>query len=321
MISVVMSAYNASAFIGQAIESILNQTFHDFELIVVDDGSADNTFEIVSQYCNHDSRVRPIQIQNSGKVYARNLGAKEAKYPWLAIMDSDDIALPERLEKQISFVKINPRIVALGSYSYDIGATGKVLRRQSIGVTSEEDFHTARKEGHIPFVRHSTALIQRSAFFEVGGYDSQFDCAEDFDLFYRLGEKGLVLAIPEPLILYRVHASSESSMKFWRQYFLMRYIYAKNNARLKSQEEPSLQQFIEEERHQPVLEQTRRNLDLFVRFWYRKGGLFLSERPQLYPILDFFMAITSNPLYTTEKDWKHKLSPETRLAMEKVGCI
>ncbi len=130
MITVIMAAYNAANFIAYAIESILNQSFANWELIVIDDGSTDNTIEIIKNYIQLDQRVRLIQSQHIGVCQARNIGIQSAKYSWIAIMDADDIALPQRLEKQINAAIANPDVVAWGSYVQHISPTGNILSLQ-----------------------------------------------------------------------------------------------------------------------------------------------------------------------------------------------
>src|SRR5687767_10934969 len=108
MISVVMPAYNSEQFIGEAIQSILHQTFKIFEFNIVDDGSTDRTAEIVDSYIKEDSRLKIIRADHRGVSNAINLGVEHAKYDWVAIMHADDIALPHRLEKQVTAAKLNP---------------------------------------------------------------------------------------------------------------------------------------------------------------------------------------------------------------------
>ncbi|HKX28131.1 MAG TPA: glycosyltransferase family A protein, partial [Blastocatellia bacterium] len=124
MISVVMPVYNGSAYLSQAIESIRWQTFRDFEMLIVDDGSTDNTAEIALQHAEQDKRIRVIFGNHEGDAAARNLAGQEAKYPWIAMMDADDVALPTRFEKQLAAVQANPQIAALGTAVYHMTASG-----------------------------------------------------------------------------------------------------------------------------------------------------------------------------------------------------
>ena len=322
MISVIMAAYNAENFLAPAIESILNQTYRNFELIIVDDGSTDNSLEVVKHYLERDSRVRVIQSDRLGAAGARNLGINQAKYPWIAVMDADDIAMPERFEKQINAAKANPKVVVWGTYANHISATGEVLSLVRQGAVNEKQFYDLWQEGHIPFVVHPTALIKKEIFLEIGGYSKDFYASEDFELFARIGNYGPILAIPEPLLLYRVHSKSESMTKFFSQKILARYVLARHRNRIAGQQEPELNQFIEEYKRQPLFSRLKRDIFTLGQFWYRKAGLFFAEKQYIQASLYLSMAIASNPLYSIPRVWKQKVSPRTRellATVKKVG--
>jgi glycosyltransferase involved in cell wall biosynthesis len=312
MISVVMPAYNASKFIAPAIESILNQTFRELELIIVDDGSTDNTLEIANRYLEQDARIRVIQSEHIGCSGARNVGVRAAKYAWIAVMDADDIALPQRLERQMEAVKTNPQLVVCGTYAHHISATGQILSLQQQGPITEEEFYNIRRAGDVPFVVHSTALLNKEICLQLGGYTEGFHPTEDFELFDRMGDYGLVLAIPEPLLLYRIHSQSASMQKFFLQQLLARCVIARHRARLDGKEVPSLDQFIEEEKKQPIILRIERPIRTMGQFWYRKAGLFFSEKQYLKASLYLVMAIVFNPSYSITRLWKQKLSPQAR---------
>jgi glycosyltransferase involved in cell wall biosynthesis len=321
MISVVMPAYNASKFIAPAIESILNQTFQELELIIVDDGSTDNTLGLVNRYLEQDSRIRVVQSKHIGCSGARNVGVRAAKYPWIAVMDADDIALPERLEKQMEAVSANPQLVVCGTYAHHISATGEILSLQQQGPVTEEEFDNLRRAGEVPFVVHSTALFKKEICLQLGGYAEGFHPAEDFELFDRMGDYGLVLAIPEPLLLYRIHSQSASMQKFFLQQLLARCVIARHRTRLAGEEAPDLNQFIEAEKKQPIVSRVERQIRTFGQFWYRKAGLLFSEKQYLQAGLYLSLAIASNPSYSIPRLWKQKLSPQARRTLGESGRL
>lgn len=312
MITVVIPAYNAASFLPSAIKSILNQTYRDFELIIVDDGSTDNTKEIVKQYIELDKRVRLVENDHGGICQALNAGIKEAKYSWIARMDADDIALPERFEKQINAALANPNVVAWGTYAHHLSSTGQVLSLIKQGALSEQEFYKLRQEGHIPLVIHPTALLNKNVLLEVGGYDPKYQLVEDLELFDRMANYGAILAIPEPLLLYRIHSKSESMQKFFRQKQLARYVVARHRSQLSGQKEPELNQFIFDYQNQPIFPRVKQQVNTLGQFWYRKAGLFFAEKQYLQAGLYLSIAIASNPSYTIPRVWKQKLSPKTR---------
>jgi hypothetical protein len=161
-------------------------------------------------------------------------------------------------------------------------------------------------------VIHPTALIKKEIFLQVGGYSKDFYASEDFELFARIGHYGSILAIPEPLLLYRVHSKSESMTKFFSQKILARYVLARHRNRISGQRDPDMNQFIEEYKHQPLLSRLKRDVFTLGQFWYRKAGLFFAEKQYIQASLYLSMAIASNPSYSLPRVWKQKLSPKTR---------
>jgi len=311
-ISVLMPAYNASVFIAPAIESILNQTFQDFELIIVDDGSTDNTVDIIKSYIDLDKRIKIIQIGHAGICHALNIGIQESKYSWIARMDADDVALPRRLEKQINAAQANPQVVIWGSYVQHISSTGQVLSLQKHGPITEEEYCSLIREGEIPYVPHPTMLIRKDVLLKAGGYDPQFTVTQDLDLVSRMSEHGPILVVPEPLLLYRVHRQAASMQKFFLQQLFVRCIVARHQARIAGVEIPEVEQVIEAEKKQPLLARFTKDLRLLGQFWYRKAGLLVSEKRYLRAACYLTMTFVVNPTYSVPRIWKQRLSPKAR---------
>ncbi|MBD1420248.1 glycosyltransferase [Sphingobacterium chuzhouense] len=204
-----MAAYNAAPFISQAIESVLNQTFEDFELLIVNDGSTDNTREIVHSFT--DPRIRLIENDgNKGLSFTRNVALTEAKGEFMAILDSDDIAHPDRLEIQIQHFLNRPKLAVLGGYAYIIDHTGCRTGQEMAPICETNTLH-AGLLFYNSFV-HSTVMLRMSAFTEVGGYPP-YIAAEDYGLFSRIALKHEVSNIPQYLIEYRIHGNNISLQK------------------------------------------------------------------------------------------------------------
>lgn len=312
MISVVMPAFNSSNFIAKAIESILNQTFQDFELILVDDGSTDNTLEIMTHYKQQNNRIQIIQSKHVGCSSARNLGINQSKFPWIAVMDADDIALPNRLARQIEAANANPKVVAWGTYVYHVNLKEEILSIQKHGLLTEEEYYAQMKRGDVPFVIHPTSLIKKEILLRVGGYDPKFSDADDFELFDRLSDYGPILVIPEPLLLYRLHSQSVSMNKYFIRDLLIKYVYRRRSLQIKGEEVVDLDQFIRNYKQLPFLLRTKHYLNNLSQFWYRKAGVFFSEKQYLQATLYLSMVIVVNPLYAIPRIWRQRLSPEAR---------
>ncbi|PSO80230.1 MAG: glycosyl transferase family 2 [Cyanobacteria bacterium QH_9_48_43] len=318
MISVIMTTYNTSMFVAPAIESILNQSFEKFELIIVDDGSTDNTLEIVRRYAERDTRIQVIQTEHGGASNARNVGIQASKYPWIAIMDADDISLPNRLEKQITAAKANSKIVALGAAVHHMNSKGEIFSVSRLGPETEEAFYRQRQEGHVVNLNHPTALLNKGVVLKVGGYNPQFKAAQDLELLDRMAEYGPVIALREPLALYRVHSQSISMQRFFLQRHSMRYVRARHLAKLAGKREPSLEDYFEECRQRPLFSRLSKHLKTLGIFYYRKAGLFVCEKQYLQACFYIGMSAALNPKYSIPRVWKQVLSPETRQAIDKV---
>jgi len=215
-ISVVMPVYNAARFVSQAVESILTQTVRDFEFLIFDDGSTDGSIEILKRIAMSDSRVNVHLGQHRGYSPWLNEGVKAARGDYIARMDADDIALPDRFALQVDFLGNHPEVVAVGGCVVAIDSDGDPVYPWQFPLTHDEidaDILIARTGGLI----HPTAMIRRRAIVEAGGYRTEFEPAEDLDLWLRLAEAGRLANLPQQLLCYRDHALSVSKVKRDRQ--------------------------------------------------------------------------------------------------------
>lgn len=206
-ISVVLCAYNGEKYLNQAIDSVLNQDFFNFELLLIDDGSKDRTLEIIRQYARTDNRCKVFTGPNQGLIGSRNMGILQAQSDIIALMDADDVCLPHRLSTQLHYLQSHPDCVAVGSQVLLIDPEGYPIVPLLVGVSHREidDAHMAGRGGAII---NPSAMIRKSAFMQVGMYPNDFVHAEDIDMFLRLAEVGMLANIPEILLHYRQHLSS-----------------------------------------------------------------------------------------------------------------
>lgn len=204
-VSVVIPTYNRAYLIPRAIQSVLNQTCEDFEIIVVDDGSTDNTNEVVESI--NDERIRYIRHErNKGAAAARNTGIMAAKGKYIAFLDTDDEWLPEKLEKQMA---------AFRNASSQIGVVYTSLVRIEGDRTYIPPPRARKKEGNIYcnllgecFVLTSTTVVNRECFTKVGMFDERFSVAEDWDLFIRIAKYYHFKYVDEPLVIYCARSDS-----------------------------------------------------------------------------------------------------------------
>jgi glycosyltransferase involved in cell wall biosynthesis len=202
LVSVILPVYNGAKTIRRAVESILSQTYTNFEFIIINDGSADGTPGIVASF--HDERMKVLHQENRGLVASLNRGIKEAARKYIARMDADDFAMPNRLKKQVEFMENNPTIGVLGTAVKTVYSDGtERIRRRPLDTAS------IRKNivRICPFC-HSSVMIRKEVFDRVGLYDSSKDgsktlLVEDFDLWVRILAAGYDLAnLPDVLMTY-----------------------------------------------------------------------------------------------------------------------
>jgi glycosyltransferase involved in cell wall biosynthesis len=200
-ITVLMSVYNGRPYLNEAVESIVEQTHEDFEFLIIDDASTDGSRSILEEWAGRDGRIRLIlHDENRGLGYALAEGIKEARAPWIARMDDDDIAFPDRLERQVQYLEEHPNIDILSSWAIEIDAQGEPIRLRQVP-TSHEDI--IRLIWTIPVI-HPAVLFRRESIQRVGSYSSALRRRQDYDLWFRCAAAGLRFAnIPEPLIYYR----------------------------------------------------------------------------------------------------------------------
>jgi glycosyltransferase involved in cell wall biosynthesis len=201
-VSVLIPAYNAERYLGDALDSITGQSFEDFEVIVVNDGSSDKTGEVADSHARKDKRIRVIHQKNQGVSAATNVAARLASAPLLAKLDADDMAESDRLEKQFDFMDRNPQAVCCGSAISYIDDRGRKSGGRKFPLSN--DVIQGRILSYGCFA-HSAVVYRRSAFFDAGMYRREFKSCVDFDLLLRLSEQGEMANLPEALCLYRLH--------------------------------------------------------------------------------------------------------------------
>ncbi|HEY3251101.1 MAG TPA: glycosyltransferase [Ignavibacteria bacterium] len=203
-ISVLMPAFNSALYIGKSVRSILNQTFKDFEFIIVNDGSTDNTEEIILNI--KDERIKYLKTENKGTAAALNFGISKAKFDWIARIDADDLSSPARLEKQVSFINENPDIDVLSTWSVYFKDKGKIIFLLKTPVEHKDILRVLNL--HNPL--NQSGVIYRKKLIKQEKYNEKFDLNEDFELFHRIREKAKFYIIPEFLTYTRISRSSKS---------------------------------------------------------------------------------------------------------------
>ena len=223
LVSVVMPAYNTEKYISEAIESILNQTFKDFEFIIIDDGSTDKTWEIIQSYAEKDKRIIPVKNEKNLKISRTlNKGIAMSKGKYIARMDADDWSYPSRLEKQVEFMERNTDVVVSGGYIVVCDETLSPVYVRKYPVTDK----SIRSKMFIynPFAHPSVMFRTFPIKEEKCVYDHNLHGAEDYDLYFRLGKRGKFANLNDVILKYRISDNSVSYKGHVRQGLLTLYI-------------------------------------------------------------------------------------------------
>lgn len=197
-ISVAMPVHNALPFLDASISSILDQTFTDFEFVILDDGSTDGSRSKIYQWAQRDSRIRVYENgTRAGLSGSSNFVISKCRASVIARMDADDVSHPERLQRQWSVMKEQADVVAVGTLCDGIDAEGRLVRPR-------DRWRIVRRSAYIPFP-HGSVMFRREAFCAVAGYDARAEGGEDQDLFSRMRSQGRVVTLPDVLYRYRYH--------------------------------------------------------------------------------------------------------------------
>lgn len=214
LVSVVIPTYNKAQYLKKAIESVLNQTYKAIEMIIIDDGSTDNTQQVVKSF--NDPKIIYIWQKNKGPAAAKNTGIKKAQGKYIAFLDSDDLWLEEKLEKQLEFMEKNPEMSLLGTGCYEIDSQGKILGKKIFPKKNENLQKILIR--YNPFIQ-SSVLVKKEVFDKIKGYDENFSESEDYEFWLRVARYYKIANLPELLVMKRYHSENLSPEKDKKQLF------------------------------------------------------------------------------------------------------
>lgn len=279
-LSVVVPTFNDLARIGDALESIVSQTARPAEIVVSDDASEQDVEGFVKQFAAHRAHgiaVRYVRLaSNSGDAAARNAGIGAASGAWIAICDSDDVWSPVKLERQIAFIRGwtgTRRIALLGSHGYNVNDRKRIISPAIMGPTSERQYEAVRQRGGLFFAIHSSIMYSRADYDALGGYcTDEYGAANEFDLFCRMAERGVVMNLPEPLVYYRKRAGSMQLDLFWDRHRNVTRLAENQRRRARGQAQLSKQEFAARLAAEPTWRRLMRRKRVWGMYYYRAGA-------------------------------------------------
>jgi hypothetical protein len=234
-VSVLIAVRNGAAYLDESLASLAAQSFEDFEIVVVDNGSTDGTAGIIRDWARREPRLRAFRLEHRGVSASRNLAAAKARAPLLAPLDSDDLALPHRLAVQVAAMNARPLLALLGSAVELIDTRGRRIGSLRYP-PGDAELRAFLREGKV--FAHSSVIMRRAAFLAAGGYRAGLGLAEDFDLWLRMAEHGEMANLAEPLVRYRMHDHSTTARGRVRQAIAMGCVGAAREARRLGRPEP-----------------------------------------------------------------------------------
>lgn len=297
-VSVVMCVYNGATTLQAALKSVLTQRDVDLELIVIDDGSTDGGWETISRAAAADERVRAFRKSNDGVCAARNDGVSVARSELVAFIDHDDLFLPGKLSKQVQHLRENPDVAVSSTFGWRIGDGGHRLSAFDVGPTSREQYEVLRAAGEPMYLLASSVVARKAVLTAAGSFRSEYTPAEDVDLWTRIADEHVVLALADRLVEYRVHALSASTRRLFHQLEITELIRENARRRRTRTGEMAYAEFRNLRAARPAGERLKERLRWHSRHAYRRaGGLLADRRPSgvlwllasllLYPAIPF----------------------------------
>lgn len=292
-LTVVIPVYNGMPFLKDTVESLLNQTYQDFQILIIDDGSKDDSANYLKSL--DDPRIEVRFQKNMGLSHTLNQAITNCQTEFVARLDQDDLAVPTRLEEQMNFLTSHPDYVCVLSNNSRITENGKEFEAYDINSAEEiSDYQSSLYGPIIP----STMCFRRDSFVEIGAYRAFLYPADDYDLLLRMEENYKMAVINKPLIKYRICSNSGTVRTFSDLQFKTRYIEAMARFRRSGKPEISLTEFSQTLDYVNPIAQWFRNLDERGRLMFRNAGLMIGEGKLIQGFFYLMGACLFSPIFS-----------------------
>ena len=302
VISVVMSVYNAEDYLHEAIDSVLGQTFENFEFIISNNGSTDNTKKIIISYQQLDKRVILFDHEDFGFSVSLNKAIGISKTHIIARVDADDVMEPNRLEEQYNFLKKNKDVSLLSCLANYINAAGDIIGKTFSDLDSVEANHRYIAENEPIGLLHPGAMYYKKAFLEVGGYRTQFAPAEDIDLWNRFNDHGYWAVVQQKILMnYRMIPESEIGKNFKKSRQKYEWLRECIWLRRAGKSEITWEEFLEQQKALPFIIKLNKYRKIQAKYFYRKAGIQFGSRNMIAFLGNVFGALLLQPSYAINK--------------------
>jgi len=302
-VSVLMTTYNSEKYVSETIKSVINQTFKNWEFIIVDDASTDDTCEIITKFLNTENRIKFFKFdQNKGQSYALNFGLNKCKYDFVARIDNDDLMVPQRLEKQINFMKKNQKVAIVGSYVNYIDCNSLLLKKGKTDFLSSEDIIGKIKNNELVGFNHPTVMMKKETILKLGGYREEYWPADDIDLWNRIIENGYrIEIIPDYLTDYRIHSKSVTIYSVKNSFLKAKFVKHNMIRRRSGKQEITYNDFLMLFNERNLLKKVNSFRKLNGQIFYKKAAFEWSSRNTIKFLYNLIISLILNPFYTFGK--------------------
>lgn len=295
-LTVIIPVYNGMPFLPEAVNSILSQTYSDFRLLLINDGSTDSSSEYLASL--DDPRVEVIQQNNLGLCHSLNQAVFDrTESEFVARLDQDDVAFPSRLEEQINFLIQHPGYACVLSNISRIGGDGREFGYYKTEAKDLIEDYELQRYGCIV---HSTIVFRREKFIEVGGYRQALYPVDDFDLLLRFWENSPVAVIKKPLVKYRIHGKASTFSSFWTMETNTRYVLEMHQRRVEGKGEIPFDEWVELDKPSGV-ERLMRYIRGVGKLYFREAGKLIGEGKNLQGVFYLVIALSCHPSFVTKR--------------------
>lgn len=303
LISVILPVYNQEAYLSETINSVLNQTFSNFEFLILDDGSTDNSLKIIKEFAEKDVRIHWLSRENKGKCISTNELVKLSKSDFLVFLDADDVMVLDRIETQFQFHINNPTVLASSGNCIYINKHGKEFGVQNYtNLTSIEKCQKAFETLEFVHCSFPCLFMHKSAFLQTGGLKEKYWGSEDFEFFNRLIElRILIVVLPNVLMKYRLHKSSITASDPFFVYDKIGFVMDCLGRRRKGSNELTFEEFMKIRDSHPWYVKLNRKRYNYAQLLFRNAGIDIMSKNYYRFVLNIIGVLFLSPKYIYDK--------------------